>query len=116
MTQEYFKRIKKTITGEIRKDGNYPKHLHRQITTGLQQTADLISEFREEQKKFEEQLLYQAKKYSLPFTYATNHKWDNTPIGIDTNRLPIGTTLGKDYPEAYAWTQVKGLGASITSD
>ena len=117
MIQKDFERIKKTITLEIRKDGNYPKYLQRQITTGLQQTADLIRKIAKEHEKFERQLLQDTEAYDIPLITTNNNKTgEYVPTAIDRSKLANSTQLEKDYPEAYAWEQVKGYGKSIKGD
>lgn len=59
--KQYYKTNKKNIN-ETQKDGKYPKHLHRQVTTGLNEELEHIDKIYEEHEKLNDYMLKLVKE------------------------------------------------------
>ena len=67
--RDLYDKTLKSITEELTKDGNYPKYIHRQIKTGVEETIELVDKFAEEYEKISDHLYNEFKSEGLKNFY-----------------------------------------------
>ena len=73
--RDLYTKTLKTITQELTKDGNYPKYIHRQIKSGVEETIKLADKVMEEYEKVENQLDREFRKEGLEnYDYQTSYE------------------------------------------